>query len=287
MVGGFFSLLIGYFVFLIMTYREGNKVWKQEANNRNKNKQYAIEHNRPVWFYGYYKDKQIYIETKSGREVFEGMDKYGLKRWCYTNTNRPMQYPEDKRIIESLNRNKSIALKEKRKWCIAENFWDDSIIDIKGKTIISDVYLDDYGIDNNLNQRIYLKNMRPYQLYLLGTSGTEFDYFPLIKKQYLIRFGNLQFFNYKTQHCISDKQLHSNYYWSKWYAITEEEYLELTQPIQKEYYNKFNTSNCLKSLKSINMEDIAYGKGINKIDWELDNCGIVKAFDNNGNFIGN
>ena len=47
MVGGFFSLLIGYFVFLIMTYREGNKVWKQEANNRNKNKQYAIEHNRP------------------------------------------------------------------------------------------------------------------------------------------------------------------------------------------------------------------------------------------------
>ena len=59
MVGGFFSLLIGYFVFLIMTYREGNKVWKQEANNRNKNKQYAIEHNRPVWFYGYYKDKQI------------------------------------------------------------------------------------------------------------------------------------------------------------------------------------------------------------------------------------
>ena len=240
MVGGFFSLLIGYFVFLIMTYREGNKVWKQEANNRNKNKQYAIEHNRPVWFYGYYKDKQIYIETKSGREVFEGMDKYGLKRWCYTNTNRPMQYAEDKRIIESLNRNKSIALKEKRKWCIAEKFWDDSIIDIKGKTIISDVYLDDYGIDNNLNQRVYLKNMRPYQLYLLGTSGTEFDYFPLIKKQYLIRFGNLQFFNYKTQHCISDKQLHSNYYWSKWYAITEEEYLELTQPIQKEYYHGEN-----------------------------------------------
>ena len=197
-----------------------------------------------------------------------------------------MQYAEDKRIITSIDRNKTIALTNKRKWCIAENFWDNSINDIKDETIVPYVYLDDYGINNRLNQRIYIKNMRPYQLYLIGTSGTEFDYYPLIKKQYLIRFGKTWFFNYKAQHCISDKQLSSkNDFWSKWYAITEEEYLELSQPILKKYDNKFNTSYDLKVLKPINVEDIAFKKGIKKFNWKSDNCGIVKAFDDEGNFI--
>lgn len=287
MVGGFFSLLIGYFVFLIINYHKANKVWKQETIYRNKNKQYSIDNNKPVWFHGYYKDKQIYTETRSEREVFKGIDKNGLRRWYYTDTKKPMQYAEDKRIITSINRNKTIALIDKRKWCIAENFWDNSINDIKDNTIIPYTYLDDYGIDNRLNQRIYIKNMRPYQLYLIGTSGTEFDYYSLIKKQYLIRFGKSWFFNCKTQHCISDKQLSSkNDFWSKWYAITEEEYLELTQPILKKYDNKFNTFSSLKSLKPINIEDIAFDKGIEKLDWGLNNCGIKKAFDNEGNFVG-
>lgn len=283
---GFFSILIGYFVFLIISYYKVNKVWKQEAAYRNKNRQYSINNNKPVWFHGYYKDKQIYTETRSEREVFKEIDKNGLRRWYYTDTKKPMQYAEDKRIITSIDRNKTIALVDKRKWCIAENFWDNSINDIKDNTIIPYTYLDDYGIDNRLNQRIYIKNMRPYQLYLIGTSGTEFDYYPLIKKQYLIRFGKSWFFNCKTQHCISDKQLSSkNDFWSKWYAITEEEYLELTQPILKKYDNKFNTSSSLKSLKPINVEDIAFEKGIEKLDWGLDNCGIKKAFDNEGNFV--
>ena len=52
-----------------------------------------------------------------------------------------------------------------------------------------------------------------------------------------------------------------------------------------QYDNKFNTSSSLKSLKPINVEDIAFDKGIEKLDWELDNCGIKKAFDNEGNFV--
>ena len=98
-MAGFFSLLIGYFVFTIITYCNANKQWKQEATYCEENRQYAIKYNRPVWFHGYYKDKEIFTETKSSREVFRGIDKNGLKRWYYTDTKKPMQYIEDKRII--------------------------------------------------------------------------------------------------------------------------------------------------------------------------------------------
>ena len=50
-----------------------------------------------------------------------------------------MNYFEDKRIMESIERNKTMAFVEGRKWCIAEHFWDDSIIekvtDSKGNLI--------------------------------------------------------------------------------------------------------------------------------------------------------
>lgn len=285
---GFFSLLIGYLVFTIVTYHNANKTWKQEEDYRKENKQYAVKNNKPVWFHGYYKNKEIFTETRSNREVFQGIDKNGLKRWYYTDNKKPMQYIEDKRIINSLNTNKTIASINDKKWCEAENFWDDSIINYKGTKIISPTYLDDYGISNLLNQRVYLKNMRPYQLYLLGTSETEHDYFPLIKKQYLIRFGKSWFFNFKTQHCISDKQLNSKQgFWSKWYAITEEEYFNLIDKNEKKsLFNQFKTESCLKRLKPIKMEDIAFQEGNENYNWELADCGIKKAFDNEGNFIG-
>lgn len=286
-MAGFFSLLIGYFVFLIISYFNGKKIWDKNKYYYNNKKEYAIKHNKPVWFEGYNNQREkTFAETRSMKKVFKGIDKNGLKRWYYTDTKNPMQYVEDEKIIKSIEQNKIAALTEKRKWCLAENFWDNSINDVEDKMIIPYIYLDDYGINNRLNQRIYIKNMRPYQLYLIGTSGTEFDYYPLIKKQYLIRFGKLWFFNYKTQHCISDKQLNSkNNFWSKWYAITEEEYLELTQPILKKYNNKFNTSDSLKNLKPIDVKDIAFVEGVKEPKWELKNCGIIKAFDNEGNFV--
>lgn len=287
-MAGFFSLLIGYFVFTIITYYNANKQWKQEATYCEENRQYAIKYNRPVWFHGYYKDKEIFTETKSNREVFRGIDKNGLKRWYYTDTKKPMQYIEDKRIINSLNTNKTIAFINNKKWCEAECFWDDSITNIKGTGIISPTYLDDYGISNLLNQRVYLKNMRPYQLYLLGTSETQYDYFPLVKKQYLIRFGKSCFFDFKTQHCISDKLLSSKQgFWSKWYAITEKEYFNLIDKNeQNNLFNQFKTESCIKRLKSIKITDIALKDGNENYDWELADCGIKKAFDNEGNFIG-
>ena len=284
---GFFVLLIGYFVFLIATYHDGNKVWKKDAQYQNSKKQFAISHNKPVWFYGYEKDKKVFIETNTGRRVFQGTDIQGLKRWYYTDTKKPMKYPEDKRILLSLERNKSIALTENKKWCEVNDFWDDSVISWNKKAFYY-TYLNDYDCNNVLNQKVYLKNMRPFQLYLFGTSIKDNEYTPLFKKQYLIRFGNTNYFNFKTQHCIFDKQLYStdNIFWSKWYAITEEEFLELVSK-DKEYFNKrFENLFTLKQLKPIHITDIAFNEGINKIKWGLVNCGIKKAFDNEGNFIG-
>ena len=41
----------------------------------------------------------------------------------------------------------------------------------------------------------------------------------------------------------------------------------------------------LKKLKPINVNDIAFVEGNESVKWELENCGIKKAFDNEGNFI--
>lgn len=288
MVGGFFSLLIGYIVFLLMNYKEGSKIWKQEGKECNRSKEYAINHNKPVWFYGYYKNEKIYIETKSNRKVFKGIDKNGLKRWYYTDTKRPMEYTEDKILINNIKQNKAVALAEGKDCFVAEHFWDDTIINTEDKEILPVTYLDDFGFSNYSSQRIYLKNMRPYQLYIIGIS--EYEFRPFAKKQYLIRFGEPWYFNLKTQHCFFDKRLSSkNKFWSKWYAATEEDYLKLSNPISLKYKRtEFKAPSCLITygIKSINMEDIAFKKGIKKPEWDLDNCGIIKAFDEDGNFVG-
>lgn len=345
-MGEFFLILIGYFVFLLMNYKKANDINNENKFYRDDSREYAIRFNKPVWFEGYKKDQKNYLETRSNRKVFKGIDKNGLKRWYYLDTKHPMQYVEDKRIFESFKRNKTTALANGEKWCVAENFWDDSIISLDNSKPISSTYLDDYRErgdflreiewnkyvnewnkknpskisknrisigrevtiylnstpeikakykeyfynNNPLNQKVYLKNMRPYQLYLIGTSGTNFQHDPFIKKQYLIRFGNLDYFNFKTQHCISDKQLSSkNCFWTKWYAITEEEYFSLIQTDKglpnNVYSSKFDTLFSLKKLKPINVNDIAFVEGNESVKWELENCGIKKAFDNEGNFI--
>lgn len=286
-MGGLFSLLIGYFVFLISCYYNTNKQEKPNVEARNKRKQYAIKYNRPVWFYRYQKDKKIYLETKTGREVFQGIDVNGLKRWYYSDTQRPMLYSKDERIMNSFNTNKTVALRENKKWCLAEYFWDNSVIDLQDIKIAPYTYLDDYGMDNHLNQRVYLKNMRPYQLYLVGNSKTNTGYLPFINKQYLIRFGNTEYFNFKAQRCISDKMLGStNVYWTKWYAITEEEYLSLIDFDKQKYcLDRFSIPADLNCLKPINIKDIAFDKGIKDFEWDSVNYGIIRAFDNEGNFI--
>ena len=130
--------------------------------------------------------------------------------------------------------------------------------------------------------------MRPYQLYLIGETGTGDISDPIKYKQYLIRFGKEKYFDFKTQHCISDKQVST--YWTKWYAITEKEYLSLTvteKGMDTGYVTPpLETASMLMlRLKPIDLKDIAYERGIEKPEWKLENCGIQKAFDEKGNFI--
>lgn len=286
-MGGFFGLLIGYFVFLITSYYNAYKEEKPNIDARNERHQYAIKYNRPVWFYGYRKDKQIHLDTKTNREVFLGTDVNGLKRWYYSDTKRPMLYSEDKRIMNSLETNKTLAVLNEEKSCVAEYFWDNSVIDLEDLTSSGLAYLDDLGIDNRLSQRVYLKNMRPYQLYLIGDTKTGADYLPLIKRQYLIRFGNTEYFNYKTQHCISDKRIGAvKAFWTKWYAIIEKEFFDLIDSNKREEcLESTKTLFDLNHLEKINMKDVAFDEGVKEINWDLNNCGIIRAFDNDGNFI--
>ena len=341
---GFFSLLIGYFVLLIISYYKANKIGIRNQFYREDRKEYAIKNNKSVWFEKMNGDERIYLEVNTNRRVYKGTDKYGLRRWYYEKTEKPMQYIEDKRVMQSLIRNKTIALAKNRKWCVAENFWDDSIIRLENDILLANTYLDDfvnrdnpfeiiewnnyarewnkinfdkiskrifrnnsslfsysnstpeqkekakeYFYNNNpFNQKVYLKNMRPYQLHLIAEPKTDKYDSPIKTKQYLIRFGEKNYFNFKTQHCISDKQVSD--YWGKWYALTEKEYLDLTLTDEGTgiCYHKIelNTMSSLKSyLKPIDIKDIAFVKGVKEFEWRLKNCGIIKAFDDEGNFI--
>ena len=290
-MAGFFWLLIGYFAFLIMTYHDGSKVWKANERDRKKRKQNAIINNIPVYFYGYEKDNKVYAETKTDRKLFSGTDKSGRKRWYYRTTKTPMNYFEDKRIMESIERNKTMAFVEGRKWCIAEHFWDDSIIekvtDSKGNLIYYNG-IHSFLNDDGLNQKVYIQNMRPYQLHVIVFKEKEEDFYPFTKKQYLIRFGNTQYFNYRTQHCVSDKTFDSApVFWTKWYAITEDEYVSLTKTDEKvSYSSEIEYQYQYNWYHPINMKDIAFNEGNVEIDWELENCGIKRAFDKDGNFVG-
>ena len=146
-----------------------------------------------------------------------------------------------------------------------------------------------FYVNNPVNQKVYIKNMRPYQLYLLARSDIGEDYRPIKYKQYLIRFGKINKFNYDTQRCITDKQV--NELWSKWYAISKEEYLSLTmttKDISNGIMNDisiYTVSDLKNNLKPISESNIAFEEGNKKIKWDMNNCGIIRAFDKNGNFV--
>ena len=343
-----FGLLFGYITFLIISRTKAYKSIKirndYDNSIRNDRRDYAIAFNKPVWYEKSENGNKIYRETRTNRKVFLGKDVSGLKRWYYSDTNKPMKYAEDYRIIESLNTNSRIARTNGKKWCVVENFWDDSVIRLQNDFDITNTYLDDYRdredpfvlfrwnkyicdwnkanpnkiskstisyekrqsvfdysisnpeiqklykkyfYDNNpINQKVYLKNMRPYQLYVIGMP-TETNYNLLKQKQYMIRFGKPELFNFKNQHCISDKQI--DFFWSKWYAITEEEYLELTTTNKGlkilGYKEPLTTIQDLKyNLKPIRETNIAFITGNEKINWNKIDCGIKRAFDKDGNF---
>lgn len=144
--------------------------------------------------------------------------------------------------------------------------------------------IEDYCKDNNpLNQKIYIKNLKPYQLHMIikeeDCSTKKYK-----QKQYLIRFAtnNLKL---DRRHCITEKQ--SNHYWTKWYAITNDEYKKLTNNNYGILYEAFHLDNSLQiktHLKEIDNSTIAFEEE-NSINWDKKFAGIKKAFDCNGNFI--
>lgn len=279
-MGGFFMFIIGGIVCYILMIKETIKTEKYNLDYYNKNFQIALNYNKSIMKIGHKNGVLYGQEIRSGKKVYKGKNKEGLEKWFYVKTNRPIVYEEDKRIQESLDKNLLTAINNNKRWCVVENYWDDSIINLDGKQIISNTYLDDFK-DNPLNQKVYLKNMQPYQLYVLGKTNT--GSYNIDQRQYLIRFGERFYFNYKKQYCISDKK--SIYVWTKWYAITENDYMSLIASTNKPIKELITIWDLERFLAPIDKECIAYEKGINDIDWNLDNCGIKKAFDCDGNFI--
>ena len=279
-MGAFFMFLIGGIVCYFLIIKETIKTEMSNLAYYNKNYQIALDHNKPVMKIGYENGVLYGQQICNGRKVYKWKNKEGLEWWFYAKTNRPIVYEEDKRIQESLDKNLSIAINNNKRWCVVENYWDDSVINLDGNKRVLNTYLDDFG-DNPLNQKVYLKNMRPYQLYVLGKSNT--GSYNIDQRQYLIRFGEPFYFNYKKQYCISDKK--SVITWTVWYAITEDDYISLVASIDEANNKLITIWDLERLLVPIDMECIAYEKGVNNVDWSLDNCGIKKAFDCDGNFV--
>ena len=106
---GFFVLLIGYFIFLIIDYHRaienGNLIKAYQEDK----KQYAIDNHKPVWYYGVSQGKPIYIETLTDKKVYKGIDNFGFKRWFYEENKKPMVYTYNKKLQNCLIANSAKA----------------------------------------------------------------------------------------------------------------------------------------------------------------------------------
>lgn len=148
--------------------------------------------------------------------------------------------------------------------------------------------VEEYFKDNDsCNQKIYIKNMKPYQLTGIINSNKA-NYSGIHEVQYLIRFTK-GFNPLDKQKNIYEKEISE--LWTKWYAITKEEYEELTNLSIENYFlitieMKQQLQKYIEKQYTKIKDDIAFMEGIEEPNWNLDNCGILKAFDNNGNFIG-
>lgn len=162
-----------------------------------------------------------------------------------------------------------------------------STMEIGDKNVIRKYFYD----NDPLNQKIYVKNFRPYQLAAIFKENKNFSNTII----YLIRFGKKEL-SLKETHNILDKQ-NSNL-WTKWYAITKEEFRALTNlnkgklwcPSNLIYKEKNEITMVKYYMKPVNLLDVAFNNNIDKNNWFLNTniefYGIKKAFDINGNFIG-
>lgn len=149
--------------------------------------------------------------------------------------------------------------------------------------------IENYFKDNNShNQKIYCKNMRPYQLSGILNPNSKTNCLSSLNIQYLIRFRKGIYY-LDRQNNTYEKEMDE--LWTDWYAISKEEYKNLTNLIIKNYFDISHTEELmfkhyLKNQYDKVKNNIAFIDGIKELDWSLENAGIKKAFDNKGNFIG-
>lgn len=145
-----------------------------------------------------------------------------------------------------------------------------------------------YFKDNNPhNQKIYVKNMRPYQLSGI-LNPFKANYSGNYEVQYLIRFRK-GFYYLDRQRNINEKNIDE--LWTKWYAISKEEYENLTNLTIDNYFcigakEKEQLQDFIERQYDIIKDKIVFENETNELNWDLENAGIKKAFDNEGNFIG-
>ena len=148
-----------------------------------------------------------------------------------------------------------------------------------------------YFYDNNpLNQKIYIKNLRPYQLAGIYKEYNNKHYTIV----YLIRFGK-ESLTLKETHNILDKQ--NSILWTKWYAITKEEFESLTNlnkgklwcPSNLIYKDKKEITMLKYYMKQVDLSEVAFNENINEYNWYLNSninfYGIKKAFNNKDIFV--
>ena len=149
--------------------------------------------------------------------------------------------------------------------------------------------IENYFKDNNShNQKIYCKNMRPYQLSGILNPNSKTNCLSSLNIQYLVRFRKGIYY-LDRQNNTYEKEM--NELWTKWYAISKEEYKSLTNLTILDYFYINYTEimifkHYLNNQYSRIKNDIVFIDGIKELDWSLENTGIKKAFDNKGNFIG-
>lgn len=363
---GLFIVLGGIIIYIVIGIFNIIKNYIEDYNINKEKYLQAQEDGKLV-----YNNTKDYFDIATGEKLIKKTDKKGNCRWYYSKNNTPLIYVPTVLYLKRYNTNKLKAKKDNKKWFIAENYWDDTIIRPERNKLLKNTYLDDYTgwncdineiiewnermrrkkaftllfddsksnineknyrlykkdkqenikqfcKDNNpINQKIYLQNNHPYQLTYIYSDATimysgvfdwnkdkryEIGYYHKqwsnIKYTYLIRFKKDN--NLTTENRLfADKT--NNDLWTKWYAITDDQYKELSNdiyfeenykniiPVIKNGYYKIYSKKYISPFNAVSPESIASCGEITNVYGEFDEritTNILPAFDNKWNFIG-
>lgn len=282
----------------------GQKVYKSKDNDGIPRWRY-VKNNQLIPDFSNIKEYQNFKETVIANNIINYNQKWIILKNFWedslirddNNCDPKTTYLDDFRVAPDVTREEKWIIQQRKNGIKGKinsylnRFEKNSIlyqtIDLDNKKII-----DKYFYDNDpLNQKIYYKNLRPYQLagiYKENEDGTNIIV-------YLIRFGKKELSLTET-HNIYDKQ--NIKFWTKWYAITKEEFESLTNlnkgklwcPSNLIYKDKKEITMLKYYMKQVELSDVAFYNSTNNYCWFLNDTlkhyGIQKAFDVNGNFIG-